>query len=245
MLDQLDHLEAEVGALGRLPRGRLRVSAPYDFGTGEIESTVLDFIKEYPEITVDLLLTNHFVDLVKEGLGVAVQIAGRPRDASLIARRLAMSRLVVCGAPVYLRQRRPQVPADLAEHNCLVYTGAAWREEWSFACNGRTERVLLSGSLQTNDNLLLCRAAVAGIGLTIQPSFNVWRELRSGRLEVVLDQWQVAELGVHMVFPHRQYLPSKIRAFVDFLAAHFRNSPDRDIWLDRARNDPEAQPPGK
>lgn len=237
VLEEMDHAEAEAGALGRLPRGRLRLTAPYDFGAAEVEPAVLDFIKEYPEIAVDLLLSSHFVDLVKDEFDMAVRIAGQqPLDASLIARRLATSRLVVCAAPDYLRRRRPQVPADLARHNCLIYTGAAWREEWPFSYNGRTEKVSLSGSLQTNDNLLLCRAAVAGVGLTIQPTFNVWQELRSGRLEIVLDEWLIDELGVHVVFPHRRYLPSKVRVFVDFLVARFRNQHDRDVWLDRARS---------
>jgi DNA-binding transcriptional LysR family regulator len=238
VLEAIEHAEAEASELGRLPRGRLSITAPYDFGPAEIEPAVLDFIAEYPEISVDLLLTSEFVDLVKDDYDMAVRIAGRPLDPTLIARRLATSRLVVCGSPDYFDGRPPRVPADLERHNCLVYTGAVWREEWPFTLDGRTEKVALTGSLRTNDNLLLCRAAEAGIGLTIQPSFNVWRELCSGRLQVVLEDWHIDELGVHVVFPHRRYLPSKVRVFVDFLTARFRNSPDRDIWLDRARFQP-------
>jgi DNA-binding transcriptional LysR family regulator len=236
LLAEIEQAEAEVGGMAQSPRGQLRIAAAYDFGVSQIEPAILDFTKEHPDITIDLSLGSQFVDLVKDEFDMAVRIAGQKGlDASLIARRLATSRLVVCGAPDYLQGLRPQAPADLARHNCLVYTGAAWRDEWPFTCNGSIEKVTLSGNIRSNDNLLLCRAAVAGFGLTIQPSFNVWRELRSGQLETVLDGWQVDELGVFVIFPHRQLLPAKVRAFVDFLGSRFRNSPDQDIWLEKAK----------
>lgn len=141
----------------------------------------------------------------------------------------------MCGAPGYLGGERPNRPDDLARHNCLLYTGSMWQEEWPFTHNDSSSKVRLSGNIRSNDNLYLCRAAAEGAGLTVQPSFNIWRKVRSGRLEIVLNEWAVEELGVYVVFPHRQYLPSKTRAFIDFLAARFRNSPDRDIWLEKAR----------
>lgn len=236
LLVEIEHAEAVVGGMGRKPRGLLRIAAPYDFGVSQIEPAILEFVSEYPEIRIELSLGSQFADLVREGFDMAVRIAGGTGlGASLIARRLATSRLMVCGATHYLRGLKPRTPADLASHNCLLYTGATWRREWPFTCNGSTEKVALSGNIRSNDNLLLCRAAVAGAGLTIQPSFNVYRELRAGQLETVLDEWQVEELGVHVIFPHRKYLPSKSRAFVDFLAARFRNSPDQDVWLEKSR----------
>lgn len=236
LLAEIEQAEAEVGGMGQHPRGQLRIAAPYDFGVSQIGPAILDFTRQYPNITVDLSLGSQIVDLVREEFDMAVRIVGtRGLDASLIARRLATSRLVVCAAPDYLRRLRPQAPADLARHNCLLFTGAAWRKQWPFTRNGTTEKVPLSGNIQSNDNLLLCRAAVAGAGLTIQPSFNVWRELRAGQLETVLDEWQVEELGVHVIFPHRKYLPSKSRAFIDFLADRFRNSPYQDVWLEKVR----------
>jgi DNA-binding transcriptional LysR family regulator len=236
VLAEIQLAEAEVGGMGLKPRGRLRIGAPYDFGVSQLEPALLDFAREYPDIMVDHSLGSQFVDLVREEFDMAVRIAGKKGlDVSLIARRLATSRLIVCGAPDYLRRLRPQVPADLAKHNCLLYTGAAWRDEWPFTRNGSIEKVPLSGNLQSNDNLLLCRAAAAGVGLTIQPSFNVWQYLRSGQLEPVLDDWEIDELGVHVVFPHRQYLPIKVRMFVDFLTTRFRNSADQDIWIEQVR----------
>ena len=235
LLAEFEQTEAEVGGMGRSPRGQLRIAAPYDFGITYIGPAILDFAREYPDIKIDLSLASRLVDLVRDEFDMAVRIVGtRGLDASLIARRLATSRLVVCGAPDYLRRLRPEVPADLAGHNCLLFTGAAWRKEWPFTCNGVTEKVTLTGNIQSNDNLLLCRAAAAGAGLTIQPSFNVWRDLGSGRLETILDEWQVDDLGVYVIFPHRRYMPAKVRTFVDFLATRFRNSPDRDIWLEMA-----------
>lgn len=236
LLAEVHQAEAIVGAMAQNPRGQLRVAAPYDFGVSQIEPAILEFTREYRDITIELSLGSHFVDLVRDEFDMAVRIAGtRGLDASLIARRLATSRLVVCGAPDYLRRLRPKTPADLARHNFLLYTGAAWRKEWPFARDGSIEKVPLSGTIQSNDNLLLCRAAVAGAGLTIQPTFNVWRELRSGQLETVLEEWRVEDLGVHVIFPHRRYLPSKVRTFVDFLASRFCNRPEQDVWLESAQ----------
>jgi DNA-binding transcriptional LysR family regulator len=226
LLAEIEHAEAKAGGLAQTPRGQLRIAAPYDFGVSQIEPEILDFTREYPDIAMELSLGSQLVDLVKDEFDMAVRIVGeRGLDASLVARRLATSRLIVCGAPDYLRGLRPQAPADLARHNCLLYTGAAYRDEWPFTRNGSVEKVPLSGNIRSNDNLLLCRAAVKGVGLTIQPSFNVWQQLRSGQLEIVLDEWKVDELGVHVVFPHRPYLPAKVRVFVDFLATRFSQQP--------------------
>jgi DNA-binding transcriptional LysR family regulator len=234
LLAEIEQAEAEAGGLAQTPRGRLRIAAPYDFGVSQLEPAILDFTREYPDIVIELSLGSQLVDLVRDKFDMAVRIVGeKGLDASLIARRLATSRLIVCGAPNYLRGLRPQAPADLAGHNCLLYTGAAYRDEWPFTRNGSVEKVPLSGNIQSNDNLLLCRAAVKGVGLTIQPSFNVWQEVRSGQLEILLDEWEVDDLGVHVVFPHRLYLPAKVRVFVDFLATRFRNSPDCDVWLEK------------
>ena len=154
----------------------------------------------------------------------------------MTARQFAASNLIACAAPAYLRQRRPRVPEDLERHDCLIYRGAAWLEEWPFTRDGVTTKVKLDARLLSNDNAYLTRAAVAGAGLTIQPSFNVWRELKSGALERVLADWQVDELRLHVVFPQGRYLPPKVRAFVDLLIEAFQGGrSDHDIWLERAQ----------
>ena len=127
MLASLDHVEAEVGEMARRPQGRLRVSAPYDFGVGELEPAVLAFVRTFPEIEVDLHLTQRIVDLAAEEFDLAVRCAAWLSETELIVRRLATARLLACAALSYLEKRGvPVVPADLEGHNCLVYTGSAW-----------------------------------------------------------------------------------------------------------------------
>lgn len=238
LLSELRHIEDEAGALGQLPRGRLRLTAAYDFGVAELEPAMLDFMMKYPDINIDLELTTRFVDLIKEEFDLAVRIVSRPLDDStLVARRFATSRLVLCAAPDYLRRHgTPTDPVDLARHPCLVYTGSVWRNEWPFARRGDTRTVRVSARLQTNNNQTLCTAATQGAGIVMQPTFNVWKQLRTGELELVLQDWQIGDLGAYIVFPHRQFLPAKVRTFVDFLAERFRGRANQDVWLDRAND---------
>jgi DNA-binding transcriptional LysR family regulator len=234
LLSELAQVENEAAGLGQLPRGRLRLTAGDGFGTSELQPAVLEFMEVYPDITVDLELTTRYIDLIKEEFDVAVRTSGAPLDGAVVARRIASSRLITCAAPSYLAlYGAPRNPSDLESHACLVYTGTRWGNDWPFTRGDETRKVRVPARLQTNSNLALCHAAKRGAGITIQPSFNVWKELRSGELELVLDEWHVGELDVHVVFPHRQYMPAKVRVFVDFLAQRFRGGAHRDVWLDR------------
>jgi DNA-binding transcriptional LysR family regulator len=245
MLSDLERVEAEAAALGQLPRGRLRLTAAPDCRGLEVEAAVLSFLEKYPEISIDLDLTARFVDLVKEEFDLAIRAVGsQVLDASLVTRRLTTARLVVCASPDYLqRHGRPEQPGDLKRHSCLVYAGTPWRNEWPFVRGDELRKVSVHARLQTNDNQLLCQAAKGGAGIVVQPSFNVWRDLRSGELELVLNDWHVGKLEICVVFPHRQYVPAKVRLFIDFLVERFRSGADRDIWLDRAGVIPQAERP--
>jgi DNA-binding transcriptional LysR family regulator len=236
LLSQLRQIEDEAGALGRLPRGRLRLTAPPDFGAMELEPAVLDFMTRYPEISIDLDLTSRFIDLMKEEFDLAIRITEGPLGGNaLVARRIASSRLVLCASPDYLRRHgRPAEPAELAEHLGLIYAGTTWGNEWPFLRAGEAHTARIPARLQTNNNQLLCEAACKGMGIAIQPTFNVCDRIRSGELELLLEDWHVGELAIHVVFPHRQFLPAKVRVFIDFLAERFRAGAHQDIWLDRA-----------
>lgn len=226
MLAELDHVEAELGELARRPQGRLRVSTAHDFGVRELEPAILAFVQKFPEIEVELHLSQRLVNLAGEEFDLAVRCVSRPSEAELVIRRLATARLIACAAPAYLEKHGvPAIPADLEGHNCLVYTGSAWQHVWPFSRDGTTRKVSVAGSIRTNDNSLLRSAAISGFGVTIQPSFNVWQDLQMGRLRQVLDGWTIEELGVFVVFPEKRYLPGKVRVFIDFLAEHFQNDP--------------------
>jgi DNA-binding transcriptional LysR family regulator len=236
MLADLDEIEAEVGELAKRPQGRLRITAAYDFGVRELEPAVLAFVQKFREIEVDLRLTQRMVNLTGEEFDLAVRCTAQPSEADLVIRRLAKSHLVACAAPTYLRENgTPAAPSDLQEHNCLIYTGTSWQHVWPFMRGRSIEKVSVAGNIRTNDNGLLRRAAIEGFGVTIQPSFNVWEDLQSRRLETVLDEWSIEELGVFVVFPEKRYLPGKVRAFVEFLAAHFQGD---QRWNRKAEKSP-------
>ena len=237
LLAEIEDAEAEAGAFSRLPRGRLRISAAVDFGATELRPLVQKFMHEYPDISVDLALTNRFVDLVEEEFDLAVRIVTRRLHPSLVARKLAVSRFVVCASPAYLRRAgTPKIPDDLQAHRWLNYSEAPTRDEWRLTRDGKSKKVNIAHGLRSNHNHLLCDAAVDGAGICIQPTFNVWRHIATGRLKTVLNDWSIGELGIHVVFPNRKFLPAKTRLFIDFLAASFPRGPQHDVWRDRARS---------
>jgi len=236
LIADIEETETAVGSLGVLPRGHLRISAPMYFGPAFIRPIVQDFMRKYPDISVDFLISNRNVDLIEEGRDLAVRVSAHGLPPSLIARRLATSRLMVCASPKYLKEAGiPRVPADLAGHRCLAPNLFRWNDGWTFRRGGQTETFKVLPCLQSNNNELLSDAAADGAGISIHPSFNVWRHLITGRLVTVLDDWSAGDAGIFVVYPSRKFLPTKTRLLIDFIAAAFPDGPDHDLWLERVR----------
>ncbi len=231
VLAEAEEAELAVTRLQAEPRGVLKVNAPMSFGVLHLASAIPDFLGRYPELQVDLTLNDRFVDLVEEGFDVAVRIA-QLTDSALIARRLAPSRRVVCASPEYLAKNgAPETPQDLLGHNCLLYAYTAPGDEWRYR-DGRSERSLkVAGNLKANNGEVLRAAAVAGYGITILPTFMVGDDLRAGRLRRVLPQLDDDTASVYAVYPHARHLATKVRVFVDFLAARFGARPYWDEGL--------------
>jgi DNA-binding transcriptional LysR family regulator len=166
------------------------------------------------------------VNLVEEGIDVAIRI-GALNDSSLVARRLATTRSLVCASPEYLaRSGEPEAPEDLATHECLVYSYLSTANVWRFtAPDGREIPVAVGGSLRVNNGILLAQAAVAGQGILATPSFYVSEDLRAGRLREILAGFRMPAIGIHAVYPQKAHVPPKVRAFVDFLARRFGRKP--------------------
>lgn len=232
VLAEVEDAERSVGRLSDAPRGQLRVSAPMSFGFLHLAAAIPAFLARHPDVTVDMSLTDRFVDLVEEGFDVAVRI-GRLRDSSLIARRLAPSRLVVCASPDYLARRGvPRTPDDLAAHDCLHNTNIPG--QWAFALpDGGVRMVDVAGRLSANNGDALQAAARAGAGLVYLPSFIVGEDLQAGRLQCVLDGFTMTGATVNAVYPHARHLSPKVRVFVDFLAERFGPEPYWDAPLAR------------
>lgn len=217
-IEAAESAESALGGLTERPSGHLRVSAPMSFGIGHVAPLLGDFLRRYPDITMDLELNDRQVDLIAEGFDLAIRIGELP-DSSLVARRLAPSLLLLCAAPSYLeRQGIPEQPEDLSDHRCLIYSYGALGNRWRFRGPEADRRVKIAGPLAVNNGEVLAQAAVDGLGIVALPSFIVCDALRSGRLVPVLPDWHLAErAAVHAVYPAARHLSPKIRAFVDFL----------------------------
>ena len=226
--------EAEASAsLDRIePRGTLRLNVPLTFGFREIVPALAEYGALHPAVTVDLGLADRVVDLIEEGWDLAVRI-GRLRDSSLVTRRLAPCRTVVCAAPSYLgRHGTPQSLDDLAHHNCLGYTlpSAANANRWLFGAEGDVA-VSVKGNLRANNGDALLAAALAGQGVIYQPTFLVGDSLREGTLVRLLPDVETQEFGIHAVFPSGRQAPAKVRVLVEFLAWRFAPEPAWDKGL--------------
>ncbi|WP_448205482.1 LysR family transcriptional regulator [Azospirillum sp. sgz302134] len=231
IIADLEEAEQAVADLHSAPRGRLRVNAPVSFGYKHLAPAVAEFLERHPSIEIEMDLNDRYVDLIDEGYDLAVRI-GRLRDSSLIAKRLAPARAVVCASPSYLETHgTPSVPEDLASHNCLIYTNVPTAEQWQFRVDGEVRSVRVSGSLRANNGDLLCAAAVAGVGIAALPTFLCGDALASGALKCLLLDCYSLESNVYAVYPQNRHLSPKVRVFVDFLAERFGPRPYWDCAL--------------
>lgn len=232
IVSEAEEAELAVTRLQDEPRGILRVNAPVSFGMGYLANALPDFMRSYPEVTVDIAFADRRVDLIEEGVDVAIRI-GRLEDSTLIARRITDVRRAVVASPEYWeRYGRPETPSDLLHHNCLTYEYFALGNNWQFVDPKTGENLLIpiKGSLHSNNGSVLAQAAIAGIGVIHMPLFMVPNAFREGRLESVLDEWMDAPIGLHAVYPSSRHLSAKVRAFVDFLVSRY--SGPLDGWAE-------------
>ncbi|MGF6233102.1 DNA-binding transcriptional LysR family regulator [Inquilinus ginsengisoli] len=231
ILDEVAETEAIASSAALSPRGRLRVNAPVSFGSLHLAPLWPRFLARHPEIELDVDLVDRIVDLVGEGYDLAVRIS-RAGSQELVARRLAASRNIVCAAPDYIARRgAPQTPADLLNHDCIGYSGAATADEWHLADeSSQPHTVKVPCVMHSNNGDTVRAAALAGLGIIWQPSFLIGGDLRQGRLVPLLPGYRMADIDVLAVYPSRRYLSAKVRVMVDFLAEAFRGTPpwDRD-----------------
>jgi DNA-binding transcriptional LysR family regulator len=226
LLSDLEEAEEAVSRMQVAPRGELRVNATPVFGVVHLAPAVADFATRFPSISVEVMLSDRIVDLVDEGFDVAVRVEQLP-GSSLVARQIALSQVVVCGAPAYFEKHGvPRTPADLADHNCLTSTGSSYVRAWKFVSSkAEALEVPPRGNLKSNSAAVLLWAAQEGQGLVALPSYMVGDALKSGCLRTVLDDYAVPPLPIRAVYAHSRHLSAKVRTFVDFLAARFGRNP--------------------
>lgn len=228
---EVEEAERAVTTLSTEPRGTLRVSAPMSFGVRHLGPLVAEFMARYPELNVEMILNDRMVDIVEDGFDLAIRIAKLP-DSSLIARKLCPGRRVVCASPAYWRRHGiPKTPADLKGHNCLMYTYLLSPGELRFDGPAGPLTIPVAGTLHSNNGDILRSAALAGIGFYFAPTFLVGDDVRAGRLERVLPEYDDTSLSIYAVYPHNRHLSAKVRAFIDFLAERFGGEPPWDQGL--------------
>lgn len=216
VLGALDAAEKEALGETALPQGHLTISASVTFGRAAVAPIIGDFLRQYPRVTVSVMLLDRITNLVDEGIDIAVRIGSLP-DSTLVARRVGEVQRVLVASPDYLARRgTPVRPADLRLHAMIAFTGLMPNREWRFVDGKGANSVSFMPRFEINDAVAAIRAAESGEGITVALSYMVAEQVRAGRLVTVLDAMTPPSVPVHLVFPQNRLLAPKLRAFVDF-----------------------------
>lgn len=228
VIEELDALGEAVKNRSGSVSGRLRLTAPLSFGNKQLVPALVDFAARYPEVNLEVSFSDRLVNLVDEGFDAALRI-GHQSDASIVARRLCSSRIVVVASPGYLaRQGTPALPQDLAAHDCVIDTNFKDRDSWHFRVAGQAVTVGVRGRIHLSNADACVAAAEAGLGVTQVPSFVAGDAIHAGRLVPLLGGMEPPPVPVQAVYPPGRHLALKVRALVDFLAERFRGEPAWD-----------------
>ncbi len=231
ILAEVEETELQVSRLHDEPRGTLKLNAPMSFGVLHIGSAIADFMTAFPDLKIELSLSDRFVDPIEDGFDVTIRIA-ELADSSLIARKLAPGRRVLAASPDYIRSHGlPEEPADLAEHACLNYGHTTVLQRWQLTHNGQAMSVPINSCLCSNNGDVLRQAALAGHGITKLPTFLVGEDIKEGRLKLVLDDYPPSELGIYALYAPNKFLAAKTRVLIDFLVERFGPNPTWDNFL--------------
>ena len=210
------------------PQGKLRISSPMSFGRLHVAPLIPKLLQRYPKLQVELVMDDKKTDLVAAGFDIAIR-SGRLPDSSLIARKLAPLRQVLCASPGYIeRYGLPDTPAELTGHNCVLFSYSSDANKWTLCTKDQLESVLVSGNYRVNNSEALLEALRAGVGIGRLPTFVAGPDLKAGRLVKLFETYRIPDQTFYAVFPERQYLPAKVRAFLDFAIENFGG--DQPYW---------------
>ena len=227
ILAQIEAADSSISELQAAPRGTLHLNAA-NVLSHTVAPLIGAFSATYPEITIDLTVTDRMVDMVEDGIDLAIRF-NQPPDSSLIVRRLGQFRIILCAAPEYLAKHGvPAQPSELSRHNCLAYAYRGFDKlarEWPLNGPGGQVTVPVAGNLQTNNLETMLAEAFDGRGIAMMTSCAASGAIRSGRLVQVLPEWHSGEFPIIALYPHRQYVPAKVRSFLDFASKHFAANP--------------------
>jgi len=234
ILTSLEEAEQSITQLQAEPRGRLRVNAPMTFGMMHLSPALIEFLVQYPDLEVQLTLSDRFIDPIEEGFDVTVRIAKPQTSASLIVHPLTLAQRVLCAAPSYLETHgTPTHVEELQHHSCLHYGQLAVEDQWTLIGPDGEQTISVTGALCSNNGEVLRDAAVQGLGITLLPLFIVGQELQKGTLQLVLPSYHPPELSISVIYPVNRHLSTKVRLLVEFLKEQFG---DQSSWKDFAVN---------
>lgn len=227
LIADLEEAEQEAARAAVVPRGTIKLTTSINFGVRHVAPAIAAFLGRHAEVRFDVSLSDRIVDLVEEGFDIAIRI-GAAGSENLVARKLGETRLLPCASPDYLNAHgAPQVPEDLARHNCFTYEYVTPRSLWRFRDAAGSERaVRVSGNLHSNNGDLLAEAAAQGAGIVFEPAFIVGPDVRAGRLVPLLQDFVAAPMPIYAVYPSRKHLSAKVRLFVDFLVERYAAAQD-------------------
>ena len=220
IVTDIEELQDSVRHLHRQPTGVLRVTSSVTFGHCSLAPLIGGFLDEYPEISVQLDLSNRFVDIVEEGFDLAIRV-GSPPSSSLISRPLLETKRYACASPAYLERRgAPSKPSDLASHACVVFLSRSGETRWHFANSERKHSVTVAGRLSVNSTEAAAQAVRDGVGIGVLPDYAVHGLLASGEVQRVLTGYDIeGDHCIYAIYPHRHHLPAKVRVLIDYLVA--------------------------
>jgi DNA-binding transcriptional LysR family regulator len=229
ILAELEELEQRLASAQAVPKGLLRVNATFGFGRQFIAPAIADFVELHPEVEVQLYLSDRPVNLIDEGFDVCIRFGDTP-DARITSKKIASNRRLLCASPGYLeRFGTPVSPIDLQRHRCIVIRE---RDEtygtWQLHSGTTQASVKVRGTVSTNDGESAVNWALRGLGIVLRSEWNVAPYLRSGRLREVLSDWLFPPADIHAVYPMKNNLSAKVRAFVDHLEKHFEQYRSRE-----------------
>ena len=222
ILIDLEELESSIGQCHSEPTGTLRVNVPVSFGRMYLLPVLWEFMSQYPDVKLDLVMDDGYIDLVKEGVDLAIRIGPLP-DSSLIARKIGDSPRVTVVSPDYLAEHgEPKTLSDLKEHSCIIYTFLTTRNEWHFNGARGEEKLRVNGRFCASNPDAIRAAVIAGIGIAVTPLWLIHDALTQGKVKVILTDYRPTPLEVHAVYPDRRFVPSRVGLFIDHLKASMK-----------------------
>ncbi|MEH6567475.1 MAG: LysR family transcriptional regulator [Halioglobus sp.] len=222
LLEEFAELVDSVTGEQSSPRGLLRVSVPVTFGEMKLSPLIPKFLARYPDMRVELQLLDRMIDMLEEGIDVVIRIGGVD-DSNLIARHIKTLPLILCASPRYIQEHgQPQCPQDIEEHNCIIDSNFRIGKQWPIISpDGVTDSIVVTSKVAANSPRAVKEIAIAGGGIGMIPRFIVEDAFAEGSLVEILPGYRTLEFGLFAIYPHRRYLPKKVRCFIDFMIEEF------------------------